>query len=367
MSTPHRKPDSRRPGGNRTRSRSGNEAGGNAAARPGNATDGNRRGGGKEPDGNRQFGKEADGNRRFGGEVDGNRAGHQGRAAPGQRGGGFGEARGRRGPAKPEHEFPGPERLHKALATAGFGSRRELEEWIIAGRISVNGEPAHVGQKVGPNDKIRINGKLINLRFKARQPRVLLYHKPEGEIVSREDPEGRPSVFDKLPKLRGSRWVAIGRLDFNTSGLLIFTTSGELANRLMHPRFTVEREYAVRVVGELSEEQQRTLLAGVELEDGPARFNSLADGGGEGTNHWYRATLSEGRNREVRRMFEALGITVSRLMRVRYGPVVLPPRLKRGMAAEVPEAEVGALLSRLGVAGSQAPQPKRKKPEKTGR
>jgi 23S rRNA pseudouridine2605 synthase len=236
-----------------------------------------------------------------------------------------------------------PERLQKVLAQIGIGSRREIEEWVVAGRISVNGLPAELGQKIGPGDRVKYNGKLIPLRFTTRTPRVLIYHKPEGEIVSRDDPEGRPTVFERLPILRKGRWLAVGRLDFNTSGLLLFTNDGTLANRLMHPRYELDREYAVRLLGRLNDEQIESLKAGIELEDGSARFNSLTDEGGEGSNHWYRVTLSEGRNREVRRMFEAVGLTVSRLMRVRYGPVSLPSRLKRGMWMEMPEAEVCAL------------------------
>lgn len=232
-----------------------------------------------------------------------------------------------------------PERLQKVLAQAGVASRREIEELVIAGRISVNGLPASLGQKIGPGDRVKVNGKLIPLRFAQRSPRVLIYHKPEGEIVSRDDPEGRPTVFERLPLLRKGRWLAVGRLDFNTSGLLLFTNDGELANRLMHPRYELEREYAVRVLGELSEEQARSLTEGIQLEDGVARFNGLRDEGGEGANHWYRVIISEGRNREVRRMFEAVGLTVSRLMRVRYGSVELPARLKRGMWMEMPEAD----------------------------
>ncbi len=239
-------------------------------------------------------------------------------------------------------------KLHKALADAGLGSRRELEEWIAAGRVSVNGEPAHVGQRVGPEDKIRVNGRLVHLKFASRQPRVLIYHKPEGEIVSRDDPEGRPSVFDKLPRIRGGRWLAVGRLDINSCGLLLFTDNGELANRLMHPRYGLEREYAVRVIGELADDAKRRLLSGIELEDGVASFGRLAEEGGEGSNRWYRVTLTEGRNREVRRMFEAVGVTVSRLMRVRYGPMLLPPRLKRGMCRELEPAEVAEFLAALG-------------------
>ena len=236
-----------------------------------------------------------------------------------------------------------PERLQKVLAQAGVASRREIEEWVVAGRISVNGLPASLGQKIGPGDRIKVNGKLVPLRFTQRSPRVLIYHKPEGEIVSRDDPEGRPTVFERLPILRKGRWLAVGRLDFNTSGLLLFTNDGDLANKLMHPRYELEREYAVRILGELTEEQVKSLTEGIQLEDGPAKFNLLRDEGGEGANHWYRVTISEGRNREVRRMFEAVGLTVSRLMRVRYGSVELPARLKRGMWMEMPEAEACAL------------------------
>lgn len=257
--------------------------------------------------------------------------------APGRRGRGV----------KAQAEAYEPQRLHKLLAEAGYGSRRELEEWIIAGRVSVNGLPAGLGQKIGPGDRIKINGKLVNIRFTERAPRVLMYHKPEGEIVSRDDPEGRPTVFERLPVLNRGRWIAIGRLDFNTSGLLLFTSNGDLANRMMHPRYELEREYAVRVIGELTEEQQATLTTGVALEDGEARFNSLHDGGGEGSNHWYRVTISEGRNREVRRMFESVGLTVSRLMRVRYGPVQLPRQLKRGAWTEMSDADVRALMAAL--------------------
>ncbi len=235
--------------------------------------------------------------------------------------------------------FTEPERLQKVLAQAGVASRREIEELVVAGRISVNGLPASLGQKIGPGDRVKLNGKLIPLRFTVRTPRVLIYHKPEGEIVSRDDPEGRPTVFERLPVLRKGRWLAVGRLDFNTSGLLLFTNDGDLANRLMHPRYELDREYAVRLLGELTEEQAKSLTEGIQLEDGPARFNTLHDEGGEGANHWYRVTLSEGRNREVRRMFEAVGLTVSRLMRVRYGPVELPARLKRGMWMEMAEAD----------------------------
>jgi len=242
-----------------------------------------------------------------------------------------------------------PERLQKILAQAGVGSRREMEEWIASGKITVNGEVAKLGQSVVPTDKVKIGGRLINIRFtgSARPPRVLMYHKPEGEIVSRDDPDGRSSVFAALPRIRGGRWITVGRLDFNTSGLLLFTTSGELANKLMHPSSELVREYAVRVLGELTPEAQQQLLQGVALEDGQASFASLEDAGGEGANRWVRVTLFEGRNREVRRMFEAVGCTVSRLIRVRYGPFVLPPQLKRGRCRELSEAEVKELLKQL--------------------
>lgn len=233
-----------------------------------------------------------------------------------------------------------PERLQKVLAKAGLGSRRDVDAWIAEGRILVNGEPAEPGQKVGPGDRVKLNGKLVPLRYVARTPRVLMYHKPEGEIVSRDDPEGRPTVFERLPMLKRGRWITIGRLDFNTCGLLLFTNDGALANQLMHPRYEIEREYAVRLLGSLTDEQAESLRTGIQLEDGPAKFLTLTDQGGEGVNHWYRVTLSEGRNREVRRMFEAVGLTVSRLMRVRYGPVVLSARLKRGMWMEMPEEDV---------------------------
>lgn len=248
-----------------------------------------------------------------------------------------------------------PERLQKVLAQAGIGSRREMEEWIAAGRISVNGVTARLGQSVAPTDKIKIGGRLVNVRFTTtKTPRVVMYHKPEGEIVSRDDPEGRPSVFAALPRIRGGRWIAVGRLDFNTSGLLLFTTSGELANQLMHPSSELVREYAVRVLGELARETQQRLLDGVDLEDGPASFASIEEAGGEGANRWVRVTLFEGRNREVRRMFEAVGCTVSRLIRIRYGPFALPPQLKRGQVRELEEGEVRAFQGQLGKANKPA-------------
>jgi 23S rRNA pseudouridine2605 synthase len=216
--------------------------------------------------------------------------------------------------------FIDPPKLHKALADAGHGSRREIEEWIVAGRVSVNGQPAHVGQRVGPEDKIRLNGKLVQLKFLLRLPRVLVYHKPEGEIVSKDDPDGRPSVFARLPRLKSGRWVSIGRLDFNSCGLLLFTNDGALANRMMHPRYEIEREYAVRVLGEATPEMLERLRSGVQLEDGVARFKFIAEAAVRAPIAGTAWFSREGRNREVRRMFEAVGLLVSRLMRVRYGP-----------------------------------------------
>ncbi|MYM21915.1 pseudouridine synthase [Duganella sp. FT135W] len=236
-------------------------------------------------------------------------------------------------------------KLHKVLAEAGLGSRRDMEELIVSGRVSVNGEPAHIGQRILPTDAVRINGKLIQRRVSKKPPRVLIYHKPAGEIVSMDDPDGRPSVFDRLPTMKAGKWLAVGRLDFNTEGLLLFTTSGDLANRLMHPRYGIDREYAVRTLGELEEGMRQKLLAGVELEDGMAQFSKIADGGGEGINKWYRVIIGEGRNREVRRMFEAIGLTVSRLIRTRYGAMTLPSSLKRGRWEEMEENAVRGLMA----------------------
>lgn len=241
----------------------------------------------------------------------------------------------------PDEETP---KLHKVLADAGLGSRRDMEELIIAGRVSVNGEPAHIGQRILATDQVRINGKLLQRKISKRPPRVLIYHKPSGEIVSMNDPEKRPSVFERLPMVKNGKWLAVGRLDFNTEGLLLFTTSGDLANRLMHPRYNIEREYAVRTLGELEEGMRQKLLSGVELEDGIGQFSRIVDGGGDGVNKWYRVIIGEGRNREVRRMFEAVGLTVSRLIRTRYGSLSLPQSLKRGRWDELEENAVRDLL-----------------------
>lgn len=250
--------------------------------------------------------------------------------------------------------FSEPQRLHKVLASCGFGSRRAMEELIIAGRITVNRMPAEIGQKVGPGDEVRINGESVKIRFSEPPPRVLLYHKPAGEIVSRDDPEGRPTVFNALPAIKGAKWISIGRLDFNTEGLLLFTNSGELANRLMHPRYEIDREYAVRVMGELTGEQTQELLRGIELDDGPARCEKLTDGGGEGSNHWYHVVIKEGRNREVRRMFETLGLMVSRLIRTRYGVIGMPSVLKRGGVLELEANNLATLLKSVGMSGGGA-------------
>jgi 23S rRNA pseudouridine2605 synthase len=255
-----------------------------------------------------------------------------------------------------ENAPPEPtQRLHKLLALAGLGSRRDMEALIASGRVTVNGAPATVGQAVTQYDVVRLDSRPLTLPFVAELPQVLIYHKPEGEIVSQDDPEGRASVFDKLPKVKNAKWIAIGRLDMNTSGLLIFTTSGELANRFMHPRYEVEREYAVRIFGELTEGQMAQLTEGIELEDGPANFDSIKAQGGEGANHWYQVILREGRNREVRRLFEAFQLPVSRLMRVRFGPVNLPPRVKRGTMLKLEQKEVVGLLEWAGLPVPSAP------------
>ena len=238
-----------------------------------------------------------------------------------------------------------PVRLQKALAASGVGSRREMEEWIQNGWVTVNGKVAQLGDKVQPEDQVLVKGSVIKLKWPDRLPRIILYYKQEGEIVSRDDPQGRVSIFDRLPQAASSRWVAIGRLDINTSGLLILTTSGELANRFAHPSFEVEREYAVRVLGELGMDEMRLLTSeGVMLEDGLARVERIHSQGGEGVNKWYNVVLKEGRNREVRRIFEHFGLTVSRLVRTGFGPIGLPNRLKRGQFYELNAAEVASVM-----------------------
>jgi 23S rRNA pseudouridine2605 synthase len=252
----------------------------------------------------------------------------------------------------PQAESP---KLHKLLAQAGLGSRIEMESLITQGKITVNDVPAHVGQRVQVGDQVKLSGKPLKLRFAAPPLRVIAYHKPVGEVVTMDDPQNRPTVFRKLPKLWQGIWQAVGRLDLNTEGLLLFTSSGELANQLMHPRFGLEREYAVRVLGALSNVEKQKLLDGVTLDDGPARFGAIQDGGGEGANCWYRVTISEGRNREVRRMLESLGHAVSRLIRIRYGAMVLPLGLKRGAWMELDESDVRALTQAVGGMGRMTP------------
>lgn len=251
----------------------------------------------------------------------------------------------------PQPETP---KLHKVLAQAGLGSRLEMEQLILEGRISVNAEPAHIGQRIQFGDTVKVNGKPIRVRIDPPPPRVIAYHKPSGEVVSHDDPQNRPTVFRKLPKLFQGKWQSVGRLDLNTEGLLLLTSSGELANKLMHPRFGLEREYAVRVLGALNNEEKKRLLDGVQLDDGLAQFSTIEAGGGEGANCWYRVTISEGRNREVRRMFEAVGHAVSRLIRIRYGAVVLPRGLKRGAFVELDERDIWALTSAVGRSESRA-------------
>jgi 23S rRNA pseudouridine2605 synthase len=240
----------------------------------------------------------------------------------------------------PQAESP---KLHKVLAQSGLGSRLEMEQLILEGRISVNNEPAHIGQRIQFGDQVKVNGRLLRVRIDPPPPRVIAYHKPAGEIVTHDDPQNRPTVFRKLPRLQQGKWQSVGRLDLNTEGLLLFTSSGELANRLMHPRFGLEREYAVRVLGALSNEEKQKLLEGVMLDDGIAQFGSIENGGGEGSNCWYRVTISEGRNREVRRMMEAVGHAVSRLIRIRYGAMVLPHGLRRSSFMELDETDIRAL------------------------
>jgi 23S rRNA pseudouridine2605 synthase len=239
---------------------------------------------------------------------------------------------------------PDAPKLHKVLAQAGMGSRLEMERLIAEGAVSVNQQVAHVGQRVHPGDQIKLNGRLVKWQLTPSLPRVLAYHKPAGELVTLDDPQNRPTVFRTLPRLHTGKWQSVGRLDINTEGLLLFTNSGELANQLMHPRFGLQREYAARVLGALSKEEKERLLQGISLEDGMAQFLSIEDGGGEGANCWYRVTITEGRNREVRRLFEALGHAVSRLIRVRYGVMLLPRGLKRGAWMELDTADVQALM-----------------------
>lgn len=265
--------------------------------------------------------------------------------------------RGRRG-TEPVDPGP-PERIQKLLASAGLGSRREIERWIAAGDVKVNGVAAELGQRVTRADRIEVGGYPVRLPSVEKfERRVLIYNKPEGELVTRDDPEGRPTVFDKLPKLQGGRWIAVGRLDINSSGLLLFTNDGELANRLMHPSREIEREYAVRVLGEVKPEMLERLRSGVELEDGKAQFDEIRDAGGEGANRWFHVVLREGRNREVRRLWEAVGVKVNRLKRVRFGDVLLG-RLLMGHQRNLEEAELASLMVLAGLEEPKPPKPRR--------
>ena len=245
---------------------------------------------------------------------------------------------------------PESEKIQKILANLGFGSRRQIEEWIKQGRVSVNGEVATIGDRITLKDKVKLNNKVVNVgRNKNIIRQVIIYNKPEGEICSRHDPEGRTTVFESLPKIRQGRWVSIGRLDINSSGLLLFTNDGELANRLMKPNYQIEREYAVRVLGKVEDVMLKNLLNGVELEDGPAKFDSIKFAGGEGANTWYHVTLKEGRKREVRRLWESQELTVSRLIRVRYGDITLPRNLRIGSAVQLDARDVKQLVESVGL------------------
>ena len=240
------------------------------------------------------------------------------------------------------------EKIQKILANAGVGSRRQIESLIQEGRVTVNGIKATIGDRMTYHDKVCVDGREIKLvKSKNQHTRVLLYHKPEGEICTRNDPEGRPTIFDSLPIIRNSRWICVGRLDFNTSGLLLITNDGELANKLMHPSSEIEREYAVRIRGDVDSESLEQLSRGVKLEDGMAHFNSIVEAGGAGSNHWYHVIVKEGRNRLVRRLWEALGFTVSRLMRIRFGIIYLPAGLRRGKHVELTPEEISELLRSL--------------------
>ena len=263
---------------------------------------------------------------------------------------------GSRPPPGSEHAGQGI-RLQKALADAGLGSRREIEGWIRDGRVRVNGRPAKLGDRITPADHVRIDGKEVKRGPKRKiELRVIAYNKPEGELVTRHDPEGRRTVFNRVPRLKTGRWIAVGRLDINTSGLLLFTNNGELANRLMHPSRQVEREYAVRILGQVSDQALIRLTHGVDLEDGPARFEEIVESGGEGANRWFHVLLREGRKHEVRRLWEAVGCRVSRLKRVRFGNVILGPRIFAGRWADLSEEDLAGLLELAGMKRPRAPK-----------
>jgi 23S rRNA pseudouridine2605 synthase len=250
------------------------------------------------------------------------------------------------------------ERVQKAMARLGFGSRREIERWIQQGRVKVNGGTIELGTKVTEGDQVQCNGRRVTIKQPDDVVRVLAYNKPEGEICTRKDEQGRRTVYQNLPGLPNSRWVSIGRLDINTSGLLLFTNSGELANRLMHPSNEIEREYAVRVNGEVNEKKLRQLTKGVKLEDGMAKFDGIEDAGGQGANHWYHVILKEGRNREVRRLWEAVDTRVSRLIRIRYASFELPRSIRQGKSAELEFEYVEQLCALVGLKCDK-PKPRR--------
>ncbi|WP_250658468.1 23S rRNA pseudouridine(2605) synthase RluB [Alkalimarinus coralli] len=262
---------------------------------------------------------------------------------------------------KPSSDSLAGERLQKLLSQAGVGSRREVEAWIKSGRISINGEVATLGDRALFTDKIMLDGKPVKMdRGDMSARRILIYNKPEGEVSTRSDPEGRPTVFDRLPPLKGQRWIIVGRLDINTSGLLLFTTDGELANRLMHPSYEIDREYAVRIKGDVDDEMIERLKQGVLLEDGMAKFTDIHDSGGTGLNHWFHVVLMEGRNREVRRLWGSQGVSVSRLKRVRFGCMFMPSRLKVGQYEELGQKDADNLSAMVGL----KPKPVAKKKPK---
>jgi 23S rRNA pseudouridine2605 synthase len=265
----------------------------------------------------------------------------------------------------PEPEEKG-EKLPKALANLGWGSRRKMEQWISEGRVTIDGAVARLGDRVRSGQSVRLDGKPVDLE-EAREVRVLLYHKPVREVCSRHDPEGRKTVFERLPKLKSGRWISVGRLDFNTSGVLLFTTDGALANALMHPSNAIEREYLVRVMGRVDDPMLERLKSGVELDDGPARFSDIQEGGGEGINRFFYVVLMEGRNREVRRLWESQGLTVSRLKRVRYGEVFLPSKLKKGQWLELPQRDLDVIYDMAGLPARDAAGLSRKEQERRDR
>jgi 23S rRNA pseudouridine2605 synthase len=253
------------------------------------------------------------------------------------------------------------EKIQKVLARAGFGSRRQIEQWIADGRIRVNRQTATLGDRIDAGDAVELDGKVVSAqRLYASQRRVIMYHKDIGTVCTRSDPEGRTTVFGDFPKLRDGRWILVGRLDITTTGLLLITTDGELANRLMHPSYELDREYLVRVLGAVNPAMLERLLQGVELEDGTAQFESIVDMGGEGANHWYKVVIKEGRNREVRRLWESQGIQVSRLSRVRFGPILLPKSLRRGHWRDLDDRQISALCERVGLSHTPAANAKTK-------